>query len=68
MGSDLGRVLAYKYLMLMGDLELYHGIITPGLYEEQRNDLFLNDNSLNEMVEEEIYQTLNELDWDELDV
>lgn len=68
MGSDLGRIMAYKYLMLMGDLELYHGIITPGLYKEQRDDLFLKDNSLNEVVEEEIYQVLNELDWEDLDV
>lgn len=68
MGSDLGRIMAYKYLMLMGDLDLYHGIITPNIYQEQRNDLFLKDNSLNEVVEEEIYQELKELDWKDLDV
>lgn len=40
MGSDLGRFHCYLELIHRGNLELVHGIHTPGLYEEQ-DELFI---------------------------
>ena len=42
MGGDLGRYHAYLALMEYGDLNLYHGISTPGIYNDQL-DLFVSD-------------------------
>jgi hypothetical protein len=36
MGSSYGLLHAYRELVSRGDLGLYHGLLTPGLYQEEK--------------------------------
>jgi hypothetical protein len=42
MGSQLGVLHAYRELLARGDLTKYHGLLTPGIYAEERT-LFCGD-------------------------
>ena len=68
MGHDLGRYHAYLALLKWGDLKMYHGIDTPGLYHEQR-DLFLRKGDycqINQLAVKELYEELQGLVWQKL--
>lgn len=69
MGHDLGRYHSYLALMENGDLSLYHGIDTPGIYQEQRT-LFhhLGENRLkiDKDTVRKLYEELEELEWIDL--
>jgi len=42
MGSQLGTLHSYRELLKRGDLSVYHGLLTPGLYNEE-SSLFKGD-------------------------
>ena len=65
MGSDLGRYHCWLELMDRGDLELVHGINTPGLYQDQLEIFNCEDGvcTLNESAVDEIYANLNRRSW-----
>ncbi|MCO4755944.1 MAG: hypothetical protein KC478_15800 [Bacteriovoracaceae bacterium] len=65
MGSDLGRYHCWLELMDRGNLDLVHGIDTPGIYKEQRQ-LFISDGpylKLNEKAVKDIYDDLELRSW-----
>lgn len=66
LGSDLGQWHAYCELLVAGNLNEYHGIVTPGLHECQRqlfkgsyHDTFIPSND----VVTAIYQDLHQREW-----
>lgn len=68
MGGDLGRFHAYLSLMHFGDLNLYHGIDTPNIYNNQL-ELFKMDAEffyINHTAVIQMYQQLKELSWSAL--
>ncbi len=69
MGHDLGRYHCYLALMRYGRLDLFHGIDTPDIFENQKNlftDLGNNLLSLNNTAVRELYSELEELEWTSL--
>lgn len=66
MGGDLGRYHCYLALMKWGNLNFYHGIDTPNIYDEQL-PLFVDQKdgrlSLDKFILEEIYNSLREREW-----
>ena len=68
MGGDLGRYHTYLSLMLNGDLNLIHGIDTPGIYEGQL-DLFLSDGltrKIDNFQVNAMYKELENKEWQPL--
>lgn len=65
MGSDWGRVLCANFLHLYGNFELVHGINTPGIYNEQNNDLFNEENLLDQQNVELLRESILDADWEE---
>jgi len=63
MGSDLGRILTYKYLMLFGNLDLVHGVITPDIYDEQNQHLFKPNHQLDDKTEQLIKDEILQGSW-----
>lgn len=65
MGSDLDRILTFTALMDGGDLNLFHGVSTPDLYEGQL-DLFVKNEcyrELNKDKAEEVFRRLEKVVW-----
>lgn len=68
MGHDLGRFQAYLELMKSGDLDLYHGIDTPAIYENQLV-LFESDGRKTFLIESVLNKLLDQVssyDWEEI--
>ena len=68
MGHDLGRFQAYLELMKLGDLDLYHGIDTPDIYENQL-ELFESDGVKTYLIESVLDNLLDQLssyEWEEI--
>ena len=65
MGSDLGMYHCYLHLMQKGDLDLTHGIVTNGIYKEQREIFsFLAGRwILNQSEIDKLYDDLRRREW-----
>lgn len=69
MGHELGIYHCYQALLRHGNLELYHGIHTPGIYEEYMNIFELSQQgecSLNEDKLKKLYTKLEGTTWKSL--
>jgi len=68
MGHDLGRYHCYLSLMEYGNLDLFHGIDTPGMYKNQKSLFIKEGNKLvpNKKEIEQMYKELEEMTWIDL--
>ena len=65
MGHEIGIYHSFLHLLTYGDLTLYHGIDTPGIYEEY-NGLFNNHKDsliIDEKKIENLYEDLKNKKW-----
>lgn len=65
MGHDLGRFHSYCRLLEKGDLNLYHGIHTPHIYEEQQDIFLMKENRVTPQIGtiKKFYEELAQRKW-----